>query len=150
MEIQTSEIKRLRDITGSSIALCKQALEGTGGDMEKALDVLKISSREIAEKKVSRSTGAGMIESYIHGSGRVGVLVELRSETDFVAKNESFRILAHNIALQIASMNPEDVLSLLSQPFVKDSSITIEELIKQNSGNFGEKIEVARFSRFEL
>lgn len=143
-------IKKLRELTGSSIALCKKALEETSGDIKKALDVLKVSARAIADKKISRSTGAGMVEAYVHGNGKVGVLVELRSETDFVAKNEFFKVLAHNIALQIASMDPEDVSSLLSQPYVKDPSMTIEELIKQNSGNFGEKIEVARFSRFEL
>lgn len=143
-------IKKLRELTGSSIALCKKALEETKGDIKKALDVLKVSSREIAEKKIFRSTGAGIVEAYVHGNGKVGVLVELRSETDFVAKNESFKMLAHDIALQIASMDPEDTSSLLSQLYVKDPSVTIEELIKQNSGNFGEKIEVGRFSRFEL
>lgn len=144
------DIKRLRELTGSSIALCKQALEETRGDKEKALDALKVSSRAIAEKKISRSTGAGVVEAYVHGNGRVGVLVELRSETDFVARNESFKALAHDIALQVASMDPENISSLLSQLYVKDPSITVEEFIKQNSGNFGEKIEVAKFARFEL
>jgi len=187
-------IKKLRELTGSSIALCKKALEETGGDIEKAVLKLKKSSEALAEKKIGRSTGSGVVEAYIHGNKKVGVLLELRCETDFVARTEKFQNLAHDIALHIAGMKPiyissdqvpEDArkeaeaifaeeaekigkkdmvqkilegkmnahfgnTSLLSQPYVKDPSITVEELIKQNSGNFGEKIEVARFSRFEL
>lgn len=150
MQIQTSDIKKLRDLTGSSVSFCKKALEETGGNIEKAIEVLKISSRSIAEKKILRSTGAGIIDAYVHGNGRIGVLIELRSETDFVAKHESFRSLSHDLALQIASMDPIDVSDLLTQQFIKDPATTIEELIKQQSGNFGEKIEVTRFSRFEI
>ena len=144
------DIKRLRELTGSSIALCAQALEETVGDMEKAILKLKKSSEALAEKKLGRSTGAGVVEAYIHGNKKVGVLLELRCETDFVARTEKFQALAHDITLHIAGMNPLDCAEMLVQPYVKDSSITMEELIKQGSGNFGEKIEVARFSRFEL
>lgn len=143
-------IKKLRELTGSSIALCKQALEEVGGDIEKAILKLKKSSEIIAEKKVGRSTGAGVVEAYIHGNKKVGVLLELRCETDFVARTEKFQNLAHDVALHIAGMNPSDCAEMLAQQYVKDSSVSVEELIKQNSGNFGEKIEVARFSRFEL
>lgn len=190
------DIKKLRELTGSSISLCKKALEESGGDMEKAIFRLKKSSEALADKKIGRSTGAGIIESYIHGNKKIGVLLELRCETDFVARNEKFQSLAHDIALHVAGMKPlyikkEDVPenarieaetifkeetlrevpekkdliekiingkleahfknnSLFSQPFVKDQSITIEELVKRVSGTFGEKIEVARFERFEL
>ncbi|MEK7503106.1 MAG: elongation factor Ts [Patescibacteria group bacterium] len=196
-QISMDDIKRLRELTGGSISLCKKALEESGGDMEKAIFKLKKSSEALAEKKsATRTAGAGLVEAYIHGNKKVGVLLELRCETDFVARNSAFQVLAHDIALHIAGMKPlyvskeqipddarkeaeaifsEEALrqaqgkpdlkdkilqgkldahfrdtSLLSQQFVKDQSITIEELIKQSSGTFGEKIEVAKFERFEV
>ena len=194
-QISMDDIKRLRELTGGSIALCKKALEESDGDMEKAIFKLKKSSEALADKKsATRTAGAGLVESYVHGNKKVGVLLELRCETDFVSRNPQFQALAHDIALHIAGVKPlyvskeqipqeaqkeaeaifteeaeklgkkemmEKIIqgkldahfrdtSLLSQPFVKDQSITIEELIKRNSGTFGEKIEVARFERFEV
>lgn len=195
VQISMDDIKRLRELTGGSIALCKKALEESGSDMEKAIFKLKKSSEALAEKKsATRTAGAGLVEAYIHGNKKVGVLLELRCETDFVARNPGFQSLAHDIALHIAGVKPlyvskeqipEDArkeaeaifaeeaeklgkkemmekiiqgkleahfrdTSLLSQPFVKNPSITIEELIKQNSGAFGEKIEITRFERYEI
>lgn len=149
-QVINDSIKRLRELTGSSITLCKEALMETNGDMEKAVLKLKKSSEALAEKKIGRNAGAGIVDAYIHGNRKIGVLLELRCETDFVARTQKFQDLAHNVTLHIAGMNPSDCAEMLAQSYVKDPSITIEELIKQNSGNFGEKIEVARFSRFEL
>jgi elongation factor Ts len=143
-------IKKLRELTGSSIALCKKALEESGGDFSKALEILGKSIEAVADKKSGRVAGVGIVDAYVHGNGKIGVLLELKTETDFVARNDAFKNLAHELSLHIAAMNPPDVATLLSQSFVKDLAITTEELIKRHSGTFGEKIEVARFSRFEL
>ena len=104
--VTTEEIKELREMTGISVMQCKKALEESGGDMEKAKALLTKKSGEIASKKSSRNLGSGVIGSYIHGNGSVGVMVELACETDFVAKNEEFKELAHDIAMQVAGMNP--------------------------------------------
>jgi len=146
----TELIKELRDKTQMSIKEIKKALEQAGDDVGKALEFLKEQGAKIAEKRSERETGQGVIEAYIHGNGKMGVLVDLRSETDFVAKNEQFKQLAHDIAMQIASMNPKDVDELMSQPFVKDQDLTIDELIKEYIGKLGENIKVERFTRFSL
>ncbi|MBX4216174.1 elongation factor Ts [Candidatus Parcubacteria bacterium] len=109
MAITTEDIKELRDQTGVSVMQCKKALEEAGGDKAKALLILKKKSADIAAKKGDRALGAGAIASYLHGNGTVGVLVELSSETDFVAKNEEFRALAYDIAMQVAATSPEFV-----------------------------------------
>jgi elongation factor Ts len=107
MAITTKEIKELRDVTGVSVMQCKKALEEAGGDMEKALIILRKKSKEIAGKKSDRSLGAGVVASYIHAGGNVGTMVVLKSETDFVAKNEEFKALAYDIAMHIAASDPE-------------------------------------------
>ena len=150
MAVSADLVKHLRQFTGASMMLCKKVLEEAGGDMERALTLLKKSSEAFALKKSERATGAGIIDSYIHAGGKVGVLLELRCETDFVAHTEEFKTLAHDLALHIAGMDPLDEVSLLSQPYVKDQSITVEELIKQAIGKFGEKMEVTRFTRYEI
>jgi len=109
MAISTDQIKELRDKTGISVMQCRKALEETGGDMEKALLILKKKSAEIAEKKGDRTLGAGAVAAYVHGKGTVGAMVELMSETDFVSNNPEFQALAHDIAMQIAASNPEFV-----------------------------------------
>ena len=107
MEITTELIKQLRDTTGVSVMQCKKALEEAGGDMAKAIIILSKKSKEAAEKKGDRELGAGIVESYIHNTKAVGVLVELMSETDFVANNAEFQKLAKDIAMHIAASNPE-------------------------------------------
>ena len=154
MSVSNELVKHLRQLTGSSISLCKKVLDETGGDLEKSMALLKKESQVFAVKKMGRTTAAGVVESYIHSSRRIGVLLELRCETDFVARNHEFQELAHNIALHIAGtdpayVNPDDV-SLLAQPFVKDSNITVEELIKRAIAKFGEKIKIERFVRYEI
>ncbi len=148
--VNTDLIKEIRDKTQMSIKEIKKALEEAGDDVEKAIGFLKKQGAKIAEKRSERETGQGVVEAYVHGNGKMGVLVDLRSETDFVAKNEQFKQLAHDIAMQIASMDPKDVDELMSQPFVKDQDLTIDELIKEYIGKLGENIKVERFSRFSL
>ena len=150
MNISTDLVKQLRQATGASMMLCKKVLDEAGGDMKQAIELLKKSSEALAIKKAGRKTGAGIIDSYIHGGGKVGVLLELRCETDFVARTNEFKNLAHELSLHIAGMDPEDVGALISQPYVKDAGISIEELIKRAVAVLGEKIEVARFVRYEL
>lgn len=144
------QIKKLREKTSAGIMDCRRALEETKRDEKKAEELLKKWGIEKAEKKIDRETKAGIIESYIHPGGKVGVLVELLCETDFVAKTAEFKNLAHELCLQIASMNPKDVKSLLKQEYIRDPSITIENLVKQVIGKLGENITVSRFLRYQL
>ena len=143
------DIKKLREQTGAGIADCRQALDESGGNMEKAKEWLKIHGMDKASKKAEREVKAGMVEVYSHG-GKVGVLVELLSETDFVAKTPDFKNLAHEIALQVASMNPSSVEELLRQEYIRDGTMTVEELIKSVIGRLGENIQVGRFERIAL
>lgn len=148
--VNTDVIKELREKTEMSIKEIKKALEEAGNDMKKALELLKEHGAKIAEKRAERETGEGVVEAYIHGNRKLGALVELRSETDFVARNEQFRQLAHDIAMQVASMDPKDVDELLAQPFVKNQDLTVDELIKEYIGKLGEKIKIEKFVRFSL
>lgn len=165
MTITTADIKALRELTGAGIMDSKRALEEAGGDIERAQDILRQKGIASAAKKSDRETEQGVIESYIHSGGRIGAMVEANCETDFVARTEDFKALAHDIAMQIAAMNPkfideseipdgEDIdpqeSCLLQQPFIKDPGMTIEELIKELIGKLGENIRIRRFSRFSL
>lgn len=150
MKIDVKLIKQLRDETQASIADCKVALEEAKGDYEKAIAILKKKGIERAEKKATRETAQGLIESYIHQNGKVGALVKVLCETDFVARTDDFKHLIHEIAMQIAAMNPKNVDALLKQEYIRDSSLTIENLIKQTIGKLGENIVVKEFTRFEI
>ncbi|MDO8752014.1 MAG: translation elongation factor Ts [Candidatus Wolfebacteria bacterium] len=143
------QVQKLREETGAGIMDCKRALEEADGNFEKAKAIIREKGFAKAAKKSERKTGAGHLESYVH-AGRVGVLLELRCETDFVARNEKFRKLAHELAMQIAAMNPENVNELMEQPFVKDEKETIKNLVRQTIAELGENIEVARFARYEI
>lgn len=149
-QLDLKAIKKLRDETSASIADCRRALEESNGDEKKALEWLKKRAGEIAAKKADRETGQGIIEAYIHGGGKVGVLVELLCETDFVAKTDEFKQLAKEVAMQVAAMNPEDVDALMKQDYIRDGSLTIEQLVKNAIGKIGENITVKRFIRFEI
>lgn len=149
MAIDVNLIKQLREETGAGIADCRSALEETSGDMAKAKEVLKKRGLDKAGSKADREVSAGVVETYSHG-GRVGVLVELLCETDFVAKTEDFKTLAHEIALQIASMNPENAEELMAQDYVRDPGQKVEDLVKGTIGKLGENIKVGRFSRIAL
>lgn len=143
-------LKKLRTETGVSIADCRKALEETDNNYEKAKEWLKKHGMEKASKKSDRETSQGLIESYIHQNGRVGVLVELLCETDFVARTSEFKQVAHEIALQISAMNPQDTDALLKQEYIRDGSITISDLVKQAIAKLGENIVVKRFQRLEI
>ncbi len=152
-------IKELREETGLSFAQIKKALEEVGGDKTKALAILSEYSAAQAEKKADRELAAGVVSSYIHSTGTVGVLLQLGCETDFVAKNEEFVALARDIAMHICAMSPtsinnEDGLgeetSLMHQPFIKNPEMTIEQKIQAAVQKFGENTKVIRFSRYSI
>ncbi|TSC85185.1 MAG: elongation factor T [Parcubacteria group bacterium Gr01-1014_17] len=147
MEITTDQIKALRDKTGVSVMQCRKALTEAGGDAEKALLILKKRGAEAAAKKSGRALGAGAVASYIHPGATVGALVLLSSETDFVSRNPEFQALARDIAMHVAAMNPEKG-ALLDQPFIKTPDETVRGLIEKAIQKFGERIEVADFTRF--
>lgn len=150
MKLDVKLIKKLREDSGVSVADCKKALEETKGDYQKAKQWLKKHGIEKAEKKSDRETAQGLIESYIHQNGKVGAMVEVLCETDFVARTEDFKILTHEIAMQVCAMNPKDEDQLLKQEYIRDSSITISDLIKQAIAKLGENIRVKAFTRYEL
>jgi elongation factor Ts len=159
----TEQIRRLREETGAGIMDCKRALEETGGDAERARSVLRDWGVASVAKKASREARQGLVESYIHAGGRVGALVEVNCETDFVARTDQFRTLAREIAMQVAAMNPQrigteesdgqqasDEPSLLDQSWIRDSSRTIRDLVNDAIAQLGENVVVRRISRFEL
>ena len=165
MVISTEAVKDLRELTGAGILDCKRALEDANGDMEKAKEILRQKGLAVAAKKAERVTAQGIVHAYVHHDGRLGALIELNCESDFVARTDEFRDLAQKIALQIAGAKPayvsaeeipEDTegepkeLALLSQPFIRDESVTIQDLITEAIRKTGENIRVRRFARFEL
>ena len=195
MAITASMVKDLRTKTGAGMMDCKKALAATDGDMDKAIDFLREKGLAAAAKKADRIAAEGLVYSYIHGNGRIGVLVEINCETDFVAQTDNFKDLCKDIAMQIAAANPaylkredvpEDVLEhkkevlrqqalnegkpekivekmivgriekfykencLLDQEFIKDSDKTIQQVITENIAKIGEKIDIRRYTRYEL
>jgi len=165
LEVTVELIRNLRNQTGAGILDCKQALTASDGNMEKAAEALREKGFAQAAKRQGRETNQGVIEAYIHTGGRVGAIVELGCETDFVARTQEFRDLAHNIAMQVAAMAPEIVdenevqegdgrplaqVSLLHQPFIKDSSSSVGEMVKELAAKVGENVRVVRFNRLAL
>lgn len=144
--ITAGQIKKLREQTDVSVMACKKALEEAGGDIEKALSILHQEGAKIAEEKAERKVGAGVIDAYLHSDRQTGVLVEVMSETDFVARNEEFRNFAHNIAMQVAALQPADVKELLSQPYIKNPEITVNDYLQETIQKFGENIKISRFT----
>lgn len=165
LKISTEAIKQLREQSGAGVMECRNALVDAEGHLEKALDILKKQSLVKVEKKKDRAAAQGIIESYVHAGGRIAAMVELNSETDFVARTSEFKQLAHDIAMQVAAMEPQYVTDeevpegsdldpasvvLLSQAFIKDPSVTIRDLVNQLIAKTGENIKVSRFARFEV
>lgn len=148
--VDVSKIKELRDKTGVSVGECRAALEKTNGDLEKALVVLKERGVEIAQKKSARALGAGLVETYVHQGGRVAAMIELACETDFVARTEDFKNLAHELTMQVASMEPKNVEDLEKQEYIRDPSLKIKDLVTNAVAKIGENIKIVRFIRFEL
>lgn len=195
MEITTEMIKSLRETTGAGILDCRKALEQSNGDMKAAMDFLREKGLATATKRSGRAASEGVVELYSHGNGRVGVMVEVNCETDFVGRSQAFRTLAHELALQIAASSPEFILEadipaevieretriatakakeegkpeailprivegavkkymtefvLMNQPYIRDESITVQELVNQNIAALGENIIIRRFARWGL
>lgn len=142
-------IKKLRQDSGAGIADCREALSLSKGNLDKAKEWLKKKGFDKATKKMDREVKAGLVETYSH-NGKVGVLVEVLCETDFVARTEDFKNLAHELALQVASMNPSSLDELLAQEYIRDNSMTVDQLIKSVVGKLGENIQIGRFERIIL
>ncbi len=144
------DVAKLRADTGAGVMECKKALQDSGDDYEKAKALLKERGLAKAAKKSDREANQGLVEAYIHAGGRIGALVELASETDFVARNQDFKELARSIAMQVAAMEPANVDDLLAQAYIKDASKTIGDLVTTLAASTGENVQVRRISRFEL
>ncbi len=165
MQITAAMVKECRERTGAGVMECRNALAQADGDLSKAESLLKEKGLAKAEKKAGRSTTQGVIDCYIHAGGRIGALIELNTETDFVARTDEFKSLAHELCMQIAALSPKyigdgDVPEgaelnpqedcLLKQPYIKDPSKTIQDLITETIAKVGENIKVRRFVRFVL
>lgn len=170
------DVQRLRAETGAGVMDCKKALEETGGDLERAKEILRQKGLAAAAKRAGKDAREGLVEAYIHAGGKIGAIVELNSETDFVARGEEFRQLARSIAMQVAAMSPvvvsEDDLTpeakaelvkehgdekkaleaavLLRQPYIRDNTKTINDLVTALAASTGENVRVRRFARFQL
>lgn len=150
MKISIDDLKKLREETSAGVSDCRQALEDAAGNYEKAKKLLIERGLEKAKKKEGKETTQGIIASYTHATGKVGVLVELRCETDFVERTDEFKGLAHEFTLQIAAMNPKDVKELLKSAYIRDASKTMSDLVKLLIAKVGENITIARFTRMQL
>jgi elongation factor Ts len=146
--VTIDQVKQLREETAASITDCSHALKEAGGDFKKAKEILKKRGKDLAGKKSCRQALQGIVESYIHPNKKVGVLLELNCETDFVGKSNDFQNLAHEICLQIAAMGEE--MPILEQAWIKDTSKTIKDLIDDFIGKVGENIVVKRFIRYDI
>lgn len=147
--MSSSDVAKLREETGAGIMDCKRALDSVKGDYTKALEFLAKQGITKADKKGDRTIGASHLEAYIHG-GRVGVLLDVGAETDFVTRSEPFREMAKNLAMHIAAAGPENVDDLLKQNYVRDESLTIENYIKGVIAKVGENIRVNKFTRYQV
>jgi len=148
--VNTKDLITLRKETQAPFLECKKCLEEAKGNLKKARELLKKKGFSLALKKKERATGNGIIEAYIHNNKKIGVLVEIGCETDFVARNKLFEDFAHKLAMQIASMEPKNVKKLLKQAWIFDEKETVEEKLKEVIFKTGENIEIKRFVRFEI
>ncbi len=149
-KITIDQVKKLREETGAPIMECRIALEKYEGSEKKAKEWLKAKGLEKADKKSQRKVGAGLVEAYTHTDGKIGVLVEVLCETDFVARNEDFKNFVHELALQVAAMNPKNIEELLEQSWIRDETKKISDLLKEKIAQFGENIKISRLERFVL
>lgn len=144
------KIKQLREETGAAIGEIRLALESSAGDTSEAKEILRQRLGAIAEKRTSREVKAGLVEAYVHANGRVGAMIELRCETDFVARNPEFKTLAHDLAMHVAAMAPADTAELSRQEFIREPSRSVGEIVAEAAGKFGENVQVGNFTRIEL
>ena len=149
-KITVELIKKMRESTGAPVVRVKKVLVEFNGDIKKAEAVLKKEGFEKAERRGERQTSQGLIETYVHHSGKVASMVEILCETDFVSRNELFKTLSHNIAMQVASMDPKNVKELENQDFIKDPTKKISDLVKEVIAKTGENIRIGRFFRTEI
>ncbi|MBI4491242.1 MAG: translation elongation factor Ts [Chloroflexi bacterium] len=161
--VTTEAIKALREKTGAGVMESKRALEASSRNLARAEELLREWGLARAAKRAGRVAAQGLVEAYVHAGGRIGVLVEVNCETDFVARTDEFKRLAHDLAMQVAATNPRSVageagadstaeedLPLLEQPFIKDPSQTVQDLINEAIRKLGENVVVRRFCRYEL
>ena len=147
--ITASQVKELREKTGAGMMDCKKVLTETNGDEEKAIELLRERGIAKAAKKSDRIAAEGLVETYISEDGKVGVVVEVNSETDFVAKNEEFRTFVTDVAKQIALKNPANVEELLAQESIAEAGKTVQEVLTNKIATIGENMSIRRFERFE-
>lgn len=150
MAIDMELLKKLREETGAGVMDVRRAIEETNGDVEKARIWIREKAIKTAEKKADREAKEGFVGSYVHMTGKVAAMVALTCETDFVARTEDFKNLAREVAMQVASMNPENVEELLNQPYIRDAKKTIKDLVKETAGKVGENIVVREISRMAI
>lgn len=143
------QVKTLREQSGISVQECQRALKEAGGDIEKAREVLRKWGKTVAQKKAAREVKTGIVEAYVHPNKKVGVLMEINCETDFVAKSDDFKALAHELCLQAAGFCDEE-MPLLEQPWIKDPGKTVKDLIEECIAKVGENITVKRFVRYQI
>lgn len=147
--IDIDQIKQLREETGVSVSECKKALTEAKGDTKKAKEILIKWGKDFAEKKKTREVKEGIIESYIHPGRKIGAMVELHCESDFVARSEDFQKLAHELCLQIVAIDPEKT-SLMQQLWIRDEAKTVKDLVQEYIAKLGENIIIKKFIRYEL
>jgi len=164
VEITADRVKELREKSGAGVMDCKRALVEANGDFDRATAILREQGLAQAAKRAGRDAMEGVVETYVHAGGKIGVMVEINCETDFVARTPDFRGLAHDVAMQIAATNPSavggedggtagatpDDLPLLDQPFIKDPKRTIADIVRETVAKTGENIVIRRFARYEL
>ena len=142
-------VQKLREETSAGVMDCRKALMEANGDFDAARKIIMEKGLMKVEKRSGRETGAGLVQSYVH-NGRIGVLLELRAETDFVVRSEPFQKLAHEVAMQISAMNPQSLDELLSQEYIKDGSKTVKDVVNDVIAKVGENISVSQFFRIEV
>ncbi len=150
MSYTAADVKKLREETGAGMMDCKKALDEAGGNYDQATEIVRARGLARAEKTADRETKEGYIATYVHSTGKTAALVEILCETDFVGRNEEFRTLAKDIAMQVVAMSPADVTELLAQDFIKDPAQTIEQMVKALSGKIGERFVINRFVRYAV
>jgi elongation factor Ts len=149
MKIKTGDVQKLREATGAGVMDCQKALSDAGGDFDKAIQIIGERGLIKVEKRAGREAGAGLIYSYVHNE-RIGALLDLRAETDFVVRSDPFKKLAHELAMQIAAAAPRDVEELFKQPYIKDETRTVKDLVNEVIAKVGENIKINKFYRIEL
>jgi elongation factor Ts len=150
MEITVEQVKKLRDETSAPVMEIRRALLDANGDEKKAKEILKEKGLEKATKRAERETAQGLIEAYVHGDGKIGAMVHVACETDFVARTDEFKNLAHEVAMQVASMNPQSVEELLEQEYIRDPGKKVRDLVVEVAAKTGENIQVKKIACLSL